>query len=387
MANYFQYLKSISFFKLLSDKNIQTINNVCHEKYYDADQIVFSEGAKADKFYMILEGSVEVWKEYDKSGQYLLSVNYKGFTFGEMALIDNFYRSATVVAKKSTKLLFINQSDFNQIIQKNSSIAISILKAVSSILRKSTGNYVETIWAKKQLLKTAKDELKKTQEELLRAERLSVLGKFSSRILHDIRNPLSIIRGYAEIIIQDVKEKNIENLNKIVAETDRLNDLASELLDYSKGEISLNICKIDIEILLLKIVDNLTSSFKSRNIKIVTQNSISDHIKMDDKRMFRVFSNLAANAYKAMPDGGIFTITALENNKFVMFDISDTGIGMTKEVKGKIFEQFFSNFTEQGTGLGMSIIKSIIKAHNGSITVTSKVNVGTQFKIIIPKIL
>ena len=187
MNDFFQFLKGVYFFKELSQEGIESIKRVCHEIHYNPGEIVFEEGTEANRFYIILNGAVEVWKDYRSPEKDLLAIHNRGHLFGEMALIDDLPRSATVVAKEPTRLFFINREDFHQIIMENSRIALSIMKSVSSMVRQSNETFVESLRARNRELEQANQALKEAQEELLRQERLSNLGKFSSLILHDIR--------------------------------------------------------------------------------------------------------------------------------------------------------------------------------------------------------
>ena len=386
MHSYFKFLKNVYFFKELSDDEIEIIRNVCHEKEYNAKDIIFREGALADKFYIILNGAVEVWKDYDKEYRDLLAVHKKGKLFGEMSLIDELPRSATLVARTAVKLLYINRDDFHRIITENSSIALSVMRSVSLMVRMSNKTFVEGLRQRNEELERAYKELKAAQEELLKAERLSALGKFASLILHDIRNPLSILRGYAEMIVlrNEDREKVIKNAENIIREADRLNGMVNELLDFSRGDIRLNISIVDLEQFVRSVMDSIKDKFISCGIKLRTRIEYRGPVLLDRERLFRVFINLADNARKAMPAGGDFSIIVQKKNSILSFKISDTGIGIPDDLREKIFEPFFSLSKEGGTGLGMAIVKSIVEAHDGHIHVGSANGQGTTFHIEIP---
>ncbi|MBN1697156.1 MAG: cyclic nucleotide-binding domain-containing protein [Spirochaetales bacterium] len=386
MGTYFEFLKKAYFFQDLTDNEIKKIINVCHKKIFEPGDIVFIEGDKANRFYIVISGAVEVWKDFNTSKAELLAVHGPGHLFGEMALIDDKPRSATIVAGTRTQLLYISGKDFQKIIRENSSIAHSILKSITSMVRKSNESYVENLREQNKELERTNKELKETQEELLRAERLSALGKFSSLILHDIKNPLSILRGYAEMIQMNPQdqEKVKKNVAKIISEADRINRLASELLDFSKGDIRLTISIVNIEEFINHFIDSITDKFNALKIRIKADIEFKDSILMDRERMLRVFLNLANNSANAMPNGGEFCIKISSKDTYLYFEVSDTGEGMSDDVLKKIFEPFFSFSKTGGTGLGMSIVKSIIDAHEGVLSVSSKEFEGTSFTIAIP---
>ena len=227
--------------------------------------MIFREGSEADRFYIVLSGAVEVWKQKD-----LLAVHTAGHLFGEMALIDELPRSATVIAREPTRLAYIGRADFQQIIRENSSVAISIIRSVSDMVRSSNEHFLESLRARNLELEQANRALREAQEELLRKERLSTLGKFSSLILHDIRNPISVLRSLAELILlgPEERERVERNARKIIVESDRLNQLASELLDYSRGDIRLNPTIVRLEEFFGRLREAIEERYQARGIAI-----------------------------------------------------------------------------------------------------------------------
>jgi signal transduction histidine kinase len=386
MKDLFKFLKSVYFFQDLSDPDINKIKKACHEISYQKGEIIFKEGSPADKFYIVLEGAVEVWKDYSDLRKDLLAVHGRGHLFGEMALIDELPRSATLVTKEFSRLAYIDQPDFQRIFQENPAISRSIMRSVSSMVRRSNSLFVEGLRKRNLELEAANKELHEAQEELLRIERLSNLGKFASLILHDIRNPISVLRTLAEMILlhSGSSEKVEKNAHRIIYQADQMNNLVSELLDYSRGDIRLNMAIVDIKEFFNRLVKAIADSFKARNIDINTEIAFSGPVIMDDHRMFRVFLNLADNARKAMLKGGIFTIKAERNEQCLAIEVSDNGVGMPPGIQEKIFEPFFSHADSGGTGLGMSIVKSIVEAHQGSLQVRSEQFKGTTFTITLP---
>jgi signal transduction histidine kinase len=387
MKDHFQFLKNVYFFSNLTDAAVKQILSVCREKSYKSGEIIFEEGDNAERFFIVLDGAVEVWKDFKDPEPDMLAVHGKGHLFGEMAIIDDLPRSATVIAKDATRLLYIERNDFHRIVTENSAVAISLLKSVSLMVRKSNQSFVDNLRARNHALELAYRELEEAQEGLLQAERLSTLGKFSSLILHDIKNPISILRGYAELMLmnRNDSEKVRKSAEKIISEADRLNRIAGGLLDYSRGDIRLNMQIVDLGDFIEKVVEAVMDRFTARQIEIETEISFRGPVLMDSERMLRVFLNLADNSWKAMPAGGLFSIKVTEEQNSYIFHISDNGVGMSSGVKKKIFEPFFSFSDSGGTGLGMSIVKSIVDAHKGSLSVSSERQGGTRFRIVMPQ--
>jgi len=382
----YQMLRDVYFFRGLNEEEIHRIADACREETFAPESIIFLEGSRADKFYIILEGTVEVWKDYQAEERDLLAAHSAGHLFGEMALIDDLPRSATVVARDNVTLVSMGRKDFHRIISENSSVALSVMRSVSAMVRQSNESFVDNLRRRNSELVKANRELKKTQEKLLRAERLSVLGKFSSLILHDIRNPISILRGFAEMIAMHAEQPETvaAYVKKIVGEAERLNRLTGELLDYSRGEIALNLSIVDLRDLVTSAVDIIRERFVTKHIEIKTDVQFCGPVILDFDRMQRVLLNLADNSRKAMPGGGAFSIKVSKEDRRLLLDVADTGIGMDKDTQKSLFEPFFSRAMEGGTGLGMTIIKNIVEAHDGSLTFTSKKSEGTTFRVSLP---
>lgn len=389
MNRYFEFLKKVYLFGDLSDDEIGVIAAVCSEASFADGGIVFREGDRGSRFWIVMDGQVEIWKDFRAQpgeGGELLAVGGKGHLFGEMALIDDLPRSATVRARGPTRLLFMERGDFHRIIHERSSIALSVLRSLSLMVRRSNESFVESLHARNRDLELAYRDLKSAQGELLRAERLSTIGKLASLILHDIRNPISVVRGYAEMLLHHSEdtERVLRNARRIIAEADRLNRIAGELLDYSRGDIRLDLQIVDLAQFVGEVAEELAEKLRARGVRVETRVGYRGPVLLDRERMLRVFHNLADNARKAMPDGGTLSIAVEQQEGSYVFVVADTGAGMSRDVRERIFEPFYSASAGGGTGLGMSIVKSIVEAHEGSVTVRSEHGKGTEFRIVMP---
>ncbi len=385
-GKYFNFLREIPFFKGLTDDDINNIAGYCSDITFERGEILFFEGDRADKFYIVMEGEVEVWKSYGRDDADMLAVHGKGHLFGEMALIDNLPRSATVKARDNVVLLQIKEQDFGRMIREKTTVAFSIIRSLSAMVRKSNETFLEDLKAKNEKLETANRNLKEAQEELIRQERFSNLGKFSSMILHDLKNPIAIIKAYTEMLSGDksLPEKTHKYLSNINNEVERLNNLAGELLDYSRGDIRLNMNIVNIDDFIAKLKTSIESRFSNKNIKIKLENSCSTPVLFDYERFLRVMMNLAENARKAIGKEGCFCITVSEKDSFITFIVQDDGEGMDKETMKHIFEPFYSSSKRGGTGLGMVIVKNVVEAHDGHMEVDSSPGNGTKITITIP---
>ena len=131
-------------------------------------------------------------------------------------------------------------------------------------------------------------------------------------------------------------------------------------------------------------MDSIKERFQARGISVEAEVGFNGPIIADEPRLMRVFLNLADNACKAMPNGGRFAIRVSRSEQFMVAEVSDTGVGMTPEVQKHMFEPFFSRSEEGGTGLGMTIVQNLVRAHRGELTVRSRRGHGTSFRITLP---
>ncbi|MBP7552925.1 MAG: HAMP domain-containing histidine kinase, partial [Spirochaetes bacterium] len=235
-------------------------------------------------------------------------------------------------------------------------------------------------------LEAAYAKLKKTQNELIQVEKLSVIGKFASLIIHDIKNPMGNIRAYAELIrmYSGDNEKIQKSSDVIMSEVDRLTKMTSELLEFSRGEIVLNKMPMNISSLLSTLVDTVKDELLRKNVKIIFNEKCDSLVMIDSEKISRVFHNLVSNSADAILKEGLIIIKTVVEDNWVKWTVQDNGIGMNIVELSKIFEPFYTN-KKKGTGLGMPIVKGIVESHNGLIKVFSRKDAGTRFEILLPK--
>jgi signal transduction histidine kinase len=379
-------LAGVTFFNGLAPADLALIAAAAREESFTPGATIFREGEAADRFYIILAGTVEVWKDYGEEQRDLIAAHGVGHLFGEMAVVDDLPRSATVIARDAVRLLSVGREDFRGIVAANGAIALSITRSVSAMVRTSNESFLENLHRRNRALLKANRELRRAQERLIQAERLSVLGKFASLILHDIRNPIAILRGFAEMVQLSPGDTALveRNIGRIIAEADRLNRLASEVLDFSRGDIALNVAIVDLREIVGKVTGTLAEAFAARKVEVVSRIDFAGPVVMDADRMLRALLNLADNARKAMPKGGTFTISTAKKGRSVLFEVSDTGVGMDEDVQKRLFEPFFTHSEEAGTGLGLCVVKNVVEAHHGKLTYTTEKGKGTTFRVALP---
>ncbi len=232
-------------------------------------------------------------------------------------------------------------------------------------------------------------ELKQVEGELLRAEKLSAIGQLSAGLAHEIRNPLSSIKGAAEILAADFPPQHKKHRMLLVLdrEADRLNKVLSSFLSFAKPQ-SMQFKSGDIINRLEKVVGLIEAQANNADIKIVRQYPAKlPPINMDEEQLGQVFLNLLLNAIQSMSEGGELTIdiqqVVKDNKPMLKFYFSDTGAGIKAEDLPNLFNPFFTT-KQEGTGLGLSICYRIIEQHAGKIGVESSPGEGASFSLWLP---
>jgi two-component system sensor histidine kinase HydH len=233
-------------------------------------------------------------------------------------------------------------------------------------------------------------EIKNLNEEVARHKRLAALGKLSAGIAHEIRNPLSSIRGLAQFVSNSFSENDErkEDINTIIQEVDRLNKLVMQVLDFAKLK-ELNLTCFSLNDLINKIVELFKLEIKDKKIefRLKLSKDISQ-IQADEDQIKQILMNIIINAIQAIADNGEIKITTkkslLRGESVIELIIEDNGIGIPEKDLNQVFDPFFTN-KEQGTGLGLSIVYKLIEGHKGKIKVESKEGKGTKFIILLPE--
>jgi len=243
-----------------------------------------------------------------------------------------------------------------------------------------------------QNLADANRDLRKAQEEARRAERLAALGQLSAGLAHEIRNPLGVIKGSAEILNQ--KLSNSEPLAQelsgyIYTEVNRVSALVGRFLDFARPS-QLNLKAEELPALLERCLKTVADQGACTNIQIVREYEPSlPKATIDAELCEQAFTNLLLNACEAMSDGGILTIRINpvimpgEPTHALAVEIADTGPGVSDDVKEQIFNPFFTT-KKSGVGLGLAIVSKIVDAHGGVLKLLGGQGQGACFHVTLP---
>ncbi|KMJ60095.1 sporulation kinase [Bacillus sp. LL01] len=225
--------------------------------------------------------------------------------------------------------------------------------------------------------------LKKTEQLLVTKEKLSVVGELSAGIAHEIKNPLTSIKGFIQLI-QKTGKTNQHHVELVLSEIDRINEIVTELLVLSKPQ-NKELTLIPILDIVQYVINLVGNEARSNNITIVINNMEEDMLIRGDKNNLKqVFINLIKNSMEAMPAGGKIEISGGHDPvEGVNVKIKDGGTGISYSNLEKLGDPFFTS-KEKGMGLGLTITKKIIQEHKGQLKIESEEGNGTTVTIVLP---
>lgn len=223
------------------------------------------------------------------------------------------------------------------------------------------------------------------RKKIEKSQRLSQLGELVASMAHEVNNPLQVIAGNLQLAMME-GEKGKDIKDRIKAAWDQimqLREILQRVLAFSKldkGELE----KTDINKVLEVVVKLVEHQYSISSIAIRREYSdILPEIELDTKQMQQVFMNLIKNAAEAMPEGGTIVVSTSKNEESIRINITDTGVGMSKDTLERIFDPFFTTKTD-GTGLGLAICYGIVKKHNGNLSYVSEIGKGTTATVLLP---
>lgn len=259
-------------------------------------------------------------------------------------------------------------------------LELSVNITEKKLLRDKLAEYSQKL---EHLVDERTKELKQTQAKLVKSERLAAIGELAGMVGHDLRNPLTSIKGAAYLLktrhSSGLSVAGKDLLSTIDISIDYSNKIINDLLDYSR-DIKLEFSKTTPKLLLKNALSLIVIPEK---INITNSSGDTPVLYVDTGKLSRVFVNLIKNAIDAMPEGGTLTITSRAKKDTVEFVFEDTGVGMDEETLNKLWIPLFTT-KAKGMGFGLSICQRIVKAHCGKITVESTVGKGTRFAVAFP---
>ena len=342
------------------------IENLINQEV-EPGHFLFREGDRAEGLCLLLEGQVESFKVGPDGREETLGVFKAGDYLGEVAVLDGQGRSASARAQSRVRVAWIPTTDlFDVLLTEPVGVTLRLFQSVLAMLRHTNTLYVDSI---------------------VHREKMALIGEMAGTLMHDLRNPVQVILSSLDLIkITHEDAETQETCRRMEVQCDRLVAMASELLEFSRGESKLKLVRTDTEAFMKQVVASLSEALVAQDAVIDAETDPAD-IEVDVDRLLRAVLNLIANAVQAVNarPGGKIDLRTWVADSVLHVSVRDNGAGIAPEVKARLFEPFMTFGKAGGTGLGLAIVKNVALAHRGKISVESEPGQGTEFLIRIPQ--
>ena len=360
-------LESIALFRNLGRNELQALHLIVQERHFAAGGEIFHEDDHGDGVYFVKDGLVEISSLVGAGSRRVFSRLGPGEIFGEMAMIEHRPRSATATAVKETEVYFLPRGEILSFLQRSPALAFDLLQLISHRLREFTHLYLR---------------------EVVQAERLAVVGKLARSIIHDLKNPLSIIGLSAEMLDRPgiPPEARARAQSRIRKQVERISDMVGDILIFTESHpADTEVKAANYHTFVLDLIAGLRTEAELKDARIEMQNEPpSILIPFNPRRLSRVFSNLVHHATDRMPDGGTIYLRFHRDEKEIVTEIEDTGPGNLPENADSLFEAFATADKAPGGVLGLSICKKIVEDHKGRLWVRQEPGRGARFAFALP---
>jgi signal transduction histidine kinase len=354
-------------------------------KTYPAGSVLCREDAVEHTFYMILEGDFEVTKLINNSEKRLLKSLFAGDFFGEMALIHNAPRAATVTSLTNVVVLELDKDGFDRVLKRSPSVAMAMVAEISNRLRQNDQLAIEDLRLRAAELADAYQKL--AEQDLARRE-------FLSNITHELRTPLMVASGYLHTLKKGMLsgEQLQASIETVSRNVDQIVNLTNDILFLQEMDLVLpDFQSVNMLDVVETVVRKYENKAKARGISLNIKGRLNvPPVQGDEPSLERAVTALVDNAIKFSPPNGMVEIRLAEQENHVSTSVVDYGIGIDPQIRPRIFDRFFhieKNGDElySGLGIGLSITRQVIQQHRGTLDVDSTPGKGSTFTISLLK--
>jgi len=332
----------------------------------EAGGVIFREGDPGDSLYLVAEGSVKISRPAAPGDDEIIGYVDPGSFFGATALLAGEPRSVTATAVVPALIGAVKEETFQQILElAPSRVHMNFLRAITDRMRRVNAQFMR---------------------ETVRAERLRVAGALANAMIQDLKNPVCIARCCSDLIASESTDPQLRELSNMLSETvNGILGMTLDLLDYTRGSVSVNKRLVSIWRLLDELNRRSLHLLSIKKIDFIKHIRYQGNIEIDLGRFTRALGNVIDNSIQAMPAGGIITFTSDLVHEEIVLRLSDTGPGVSPEVLPRLYEPFESDEHSHRAGVGLAIVKAIVEAHHGRVSIASVPGKGTTVDIRLPK--
>ncbi|MFC1864650.1 ATP-binding protein [Chloroflexota bacterium] len=371
MVHIREALGKLELFEGLTDAQLDKVNQLCREEFYETEATIFTQGEEAKKLYIvedgrvILEMTIRLGSGPGRHG--VIDVVTKGQTLGWSAIVEPHMFTMSARCIEKTKVIALDGAGVRRLLEEDSRMGSIIMERIARIVYSRFSRVRDT------------------------------LSHILSIASHDLKAPLAAVESYHQVMLGgyagEITEKQKDMLIRSSERIKGLLDLIDNILDISR--IDTRELKMEATS-LLKLVEGVKATVQP----LAEKKGVKLEVKMPEElppingapnRLQQVFTNLLGNAVKFTPEGGGVTFKMSEEDDHILVEIMDTGVGISPEELPRIFDAFYRGIRVDaaGAGLGLSIAKKIVEAHDGNIWVKSpcpETGSGSKFTFTLPKI-
>jgi signal transduction histidine kinase len=352
--------------RLFADVAVEVLRPIpIREKDFKQGEVIVREGAPGDSLLLVGTGKVQISKVGRQGHEEVLSVLEPNDFFGEFAILDHGPRSASATALLPSLIGEIDRSALDLLMESAPRVLpINFTKVVVERLRTTNARFID---------------------ELLRSERLTLLGTMLSSIVHDLKNPMTAIVSSVSYLQQKAPDEFTRSAAEIIrGSADRMVLLTEELLDFARGTTRLKPTSTTVKRLLELLDQEILEQVRLSSISVKIEVGTSQQFMIDQGRMTRCLANIIKNAREALKDRGEITLIFSSREQGLLISVADNGPGIPEAIRGQVFEPFVTYQKRGGTGLGLSIAKSCVEAHGGKVWFETSSDKGTTFYVWLP---
>lgn len=329
------------------------------------DEVLFDDGDRAETIFLVLSGRLVLEKRGHTNEYLMLAEVTTGAYLGEMAVLDGSPRNARARSITPVRLAEVAATDLFMILEHCPPEAVMAFFM--------------------PLVRNLRDTSNRFIGEVLRKEKLAVVGEMADSIMHDLRSPLTTIQLACDLLRREIGSPKSEHYCDMADKQIRvLQDMMEELLEFSRGAPRLKRTRIPIDTFFSRFRENNELMLARTSVELFLE-PVEGSLDIDVEKFLRVFQNLFNNAVEAMGHRGEIRIGARRvEGDLVVLTLRDNGPGIPEEIRDRLFEPFVTHGKERGTGVGLAIVRSMVEAHRGKVTFTSELGRGTEFQLELP---
>jgi signal transduction histidine kinase len=347
----------------ISEERLHQLTSNIEILELESGDVIFEEGDPGDSLYLVGSGAVKISKAGRGGQQETLGFISPGNFFGEMSLIDGQPRSAQASAAERSVLGKLDEQAFQEILSvAPGHVQMNFLRSVVERLRGVNSHFIS---------------------EMMRTERLSLVGTMANSIIHDLKSPIGVIRCCSEMLANKISHPDCAQFTGIIDKAlEGMMGMTQELLDFARGNTTVDLHPLPIARLVRDFEQQALRLLPS-HIQLACDIRADGVVDVDERRFLRALGNLTKNAMEAMPGGGLLTFFVVQSADEVTFTVSDTGCGIPPEILGKSSSLSSPRKAERHrTRHGHRQVRH--RCAQGRVSIESTVGAGTQIQIRLP---